>query len=126
MMAASQRAGAAPQRPGIIERLVKAVFLHSAAVIGIDDVAKDYRLVEIGGEALKGLTWVPGQQVQIGAGRKMTNRAYTPIECYEDRAVPVARLSPLGDAGMPLDTRRAAGPVMRHHEPEAFARTGRR
>ena len=67
-------------RPGMFERLVKRVFLRSAEVTAVEDVARQYRIIEIGGDMLKDLAWTPGQQIQIGVGPKLAHRTYTPMD----------------------------------------------
>lgn len=80
MSASEPTASSAMFESSVFERLVKRVFLRNVEITGVEDVSETYRLVEIGGEALKGLSWRPGNQIQIGVGPKFANRAYTPID----------------------------------------------
>jgi NADPH-dependent ferric siderophore reductase len=51
---------------------------RAAEVTAVDDVATDFRVVHLGGDALRGVTWVPGQKVQLRI-EGFTNRTYTPM-----------------------------------------------
>jgi NADPH-dependent ferric siderophore reductase len=65
-------------RPGLLESAVFRLFTRSAQVLGIEDIGGCFRLVTLGGEALRNAGWVPGDKIQIQLGG-WTQRTYTPM-----------------------------------------------
>jgi len=71
---------ARPQsQDGRFTRLLKRWFLRPGRVGSIHTFSQHFRLVELEGDALKAVAWLPGQQIQIGVGTGMINRTYTPM-----------------------------------------------
>jgi ferric-chelate reductase (NADPH) len=67
-----------PNRPGLLESAVLKLFTRSAKVLHIEDIGADFRIVTLGGEALRGVEWTPGDKLQIQLGG-WTQRTYTPM-----------------------------------------------
>ena len=65
-------------RPGLLESAVLKLFTRSAQVLGIEDIGRDFRLITLGGEALRNAGWTPGDKIQIQLGG-WTQRTYTPM-----------------------------------------------
>lgn len=66
------------QRFGRLEGAVAKLFTKSARVDGVNDVADGFRLVTLGGQALRDVAWVPGQKLQLLLGG-WVQRTYTPL-----------------------------------------------
>ena len=67
-----------PNRPGLLESAVLKLFTRSAQVLHIEDIGAAFRLVTLGGEALRKVEWTPGDKIQIQLGG-WTQRTYTPM-----------------------------------------------
>jgi NADPH-dependent ferric siderophore reductase len=76
--AASESGG--KKAPGRLGKAFRSLFMKSASVVAIDDIADHFRLVTLEGAALQGVTWAPGQKLQIAIGAGFTARTYTPID----------------------------------------------
>jgi ferric-chelate reductase (NADPH) len=63
---------------GRIEKAVLALFTKAATATHVSAVAEKFKLITLGGEALRGVSWVPGQKVQIQLGG-FTQRTFTPL-----------------------------------------------
>jgi NADPH-dependent ferric siderophore reductase len=63
---------------GRLEGALSKLFTKAARVAAIADVADDFRLVTLAGEALVGGEWTPGQKVQVMLGG-WVQRTYTPL-----------------------------------------------
>jgi NADPH-dependent ferric siderophore reductase len=65
-------------RAGLLESALRKLFTRSARIVGIEDVGDAFRIVTLGGEALRGAGWSPGDKIQIQLGG-WTQRTYTPM-----------------------------------------------
>lgn len=65
-------------RAGLLESALFKLFTRGARVLDIDDIGDAFRLVTLGGEALRGADWTPGDKIQIQLGG-WTQRTYTPM-----------------------------------------------
>jgi ferric-chelate reductase (NADPH) len=64
--------------PQFLTDTFEKLFLRPAVVTAATHLSGHFRLVELAGERLKTLSWVPGEKVQFHLG-KMNSRTYTPI-----------------------------------------------
>lgn len=80
MTGTSEPGGTAARQPGRISKAITRLFMKRATIAAIEDVADRFRLVTLEGEALRGVTWTPGQKVQIAMGSAFVARTYTPID----------------------------------------------
>jgi len=65
-------------RAGLLESALFKLYTRSARVLEIEDVGDAFRIVTLGGEALRGAGWSPGDKIQIQLGG-WTQRTYTPM-----------------------------------------------
>lgn len=65
-------------RAGLLESALLKLFARSARVLDIEDVGDAFRIVTLGGEALRDADWTPGDKIQIQLGG-WTQRTYTPM-----------------------------------------------
>ncbi|SDH63939.1 MULTISPECIES: siderophore-interacting protein [unclassified Duganella] len=68
-----------PQRAGRIELALQKIFTRSAQVLEVEDVGGSFRLVTLGGDALRDAAWTPGDKIQVMLGG-WVQRTYTPID----------------------------------------------
>jgi len=71
----------APQqkkRAGLFEATLQKLFTRSATVVDIVDLGRAFRLITLGGDALRGVDWTPGDKIQVQLGG-WVQRTYTPI-----------------------------------------------
>lgn len=64
--------------PQFVSNAVRRLMFHPAIISRVTDLSGYFRLIEMSGETLKGLTWVAGQIVQFHLGG-LTARPYTPM-----------------------------------------------
>lgn len=67
------------QRAGLLESTLHRLFMRNVRVIDIEDVGSAFRIVTLGGEALRGISWTPGDKIQIQLGG-WVQRTYTPMD----------------------------------------------
>ena len=67
------------RRVGRIEAAFQKMFTRSARVTAVEPVGTRFRLITLGGDALKQVAWTPGDKLQLMFGGWM-QRTYTPIE----------------------------------------------
>jgi len=75
--------GPAPESGGLdraLPRLLTRLFFRHAVITAHQALAPGLFMISMQGQALKGLTWSPGDKLQIKVGPGMTNRTYTPID----------------------------------------------
>ena len=70
---------ATKKRASLLESAVLKLFTRNANVLSIEDIGRNFRLVTLGGDALKNVQWTPGDKLQIQLGG-WVQRTYTPIE----------------------------------------------
>lgn len=66
------------KQPGRLEGALTRWFMKSASVREVRQLGRDFRLVTLSGESLRGVRWAPGQKVQVALGG-WVHRTYTPI-----------------------------------------------
>jgi NADPH-dependent ferric siderophore reductase len=66
--------------PGILSRAFTRLFMRHATVTACETIASRSRLITLEGTALAGITWAPGQKIQIAMGSAFVARTYTPID----------------------------------------------
>lgn len=71
--------GPVTRRAGLLESAMRKLFTRSGQVLEIEEVGTAFRLVTIGGQALHGVDWTPGDKVQISLGG-WVQRTYTPLD----------------------------------------------
>ena len=64
--------------PQFLTDTFERVFLRSAVISTVTHLSGHVRLLELAGDGLKGVTWIPGEKVQFHLG-KFKTRTYTPI-----------------------------------------------
>lgn len=69
---------ATKKRIGLLESAMFRLFTRPARVLDIEDLGGAFRLVSLGGEAMRGVAWNPGDKVQLQLGG-WVQRTYTPI-----------------------------------------------
>lgn len=67
------------KRAGLFEATVQKLFTRSAHVLEIAEPGNSFRLITLGGEALRGVDWTPGDKIQVQLGG-WVQRTYTPID----------------------------------------------
>ena len=68
-----------PQRAGRFASALQKIFTRSAQVLAVDDIGGSFRLVTLGGDALRAVDWTPGDKLQLMLGG-WVQRTYTPID----------------------------------------------
>ncbi|MDQ2080969.1 siderophore-interacting protein [Xanthobacteraceae bacterium Astr-EGSB] len=76
-MASSERS--ATKASGRLGRALLRLLMKRAAVVAVERLADRFRLITLEGAALAGVTWTPGQKIQIAMGSAFVARTYTPI-----------------------------------------------
>jgi ferric-chelate reductase (NADPH) len=56
------------------------MFLRTAQILSAESLSTNYRLIRLGGDALRGISWTPGDKIQVKMDGAMISRTYTPIE----------------------------------------------
>lgn len=69
----------APAKGGLLERAFTRLLMRPARVVGVEDIAPGFRLIDFQGDALKDCSWLPGQKVQVKLDGGFITRTYTPI-----------------------------------------------
>lgn len=70
---------ATKKRAGLLESAVLKLFTRNANVLSIEDIGSNFRLITLGGDALKSVQWTPGDKLQIQLGG-WVQRTYTPMQ----------------------------------------------
>ena len=68
-----------PPRPGYVTRTLLRWLMRPARIAAAEVLSPHFRLVDLEGEALKGVAWVVGQKLQIAMCTGLTARTYTPM-----------------------------------------------
>ena len=112
------------KRPGLLESAVLKLFTRTAHVLDVEEVGGAFRIVTLGGEALRGVGWTPGDKIQIQFGG-WVQRTYTPIDwdgehgrtrilvhlCADGPGTQWARAVRTGDACIVFGPRRSIKPA---------------
>jgi ferric-chelate reductase (NADPH) len=67
------------KRAGLLESAMHKLFMRHVHVLDIEDVGSAYRIVTLGGESLRDISWTPGDKIQIQLGG-WVQRTYTPMD----------------------------------------------
>lgn len=67
------------QRAGLLESAMHRLFMRNVRVMDIEEVGSAFRIVTLGGEALRDISWTPGDKIQIQLGGWI-QRTYTPMD----------------------------------------------
>lgn len=73
-----------PRPRGALMALLVKWFFRQATVSQVDVLSEHFQRITLAGEALRGVSWMPGQKIQVGVGGN-ANRSYTPI-CWDTAA----------------------------------------
>lgn len=76
---ATESAPPAGKRPGVVESVLQKLFTRQSRVDSIEELNPKFRLITLSGDALKKVTWVPGDKVQVQLGG-WVQRTYTPLD----------------------------------------------
>ncbi|NVM75922.1 NADPH-dependent ferric siderophore reductase [Duganella sp. SG902] len=68
-----------PKRAGVFEAALQKIFTRGARVLEIAEPSPDFRLITLGGDALRDVDWTPGDKIQLMLGG-WTQRTYTPLD----------------------------------------------
>lgn len=67
------------KRPGVVESVLQKLFTRQSRVDSIEELNPKFRLITLSGDALKNVTWTPGDKVQVQLGG-WVQRTYTPLD----------------------------------------------
>jgi NADPH-dependent ferric siderophore reductase len=67
------------KRPGLLEATIQKLFTRRATVLDIVDVGRAFRIITLGGDALRDVAWTPGDKIQLQLGG-WVQRTYTPMD----------------------------------------------
>lgn len=67
------------KRSSMLESAVFKLFTRPANVLKTEDVGRSFRVITLGGDALRNVQWTPGDKLQIQLGG-WVQRTYTPME----------------------------------------------
>lgn len=67
------------KRAGLFESAMHKLFMRHVHVLEIEDVGTAYRIVTLGGDSLRDVSWTPGDKIQIQLGG-WVQRTYTPMD----------------------------------------------
>jgi ferric-chelate reductase (NADPH) len=67
------------KQPGRIETALIRWLMRPAVVTSVRSLSPRFRLIELEGDALRQVEWVPGQKIQVMLGGLLTARTYTPV-----------------------------------------------
>ena len=77
-----------PQRPaataGRVTRALLRWMMRPARVAAVETLSPRFRLIDLEGEGLKNVAWLPGQKVQVAIGSGLSSRTYTPMSWDAD------------------------------------------
>lgn len=65
--------------PSFIERTFTRLLMHPARVGVVETLSANFRSIELTGEALRGVSWSPGDKIQIKMDGGIASRTYTPV-----------------------------------------------
>lgn len=81
----SPRQPFAPRPAGRIERALTQWMLREARVTRVETLSRQFRLIDLEGAALRGVSWTPGQKLQVMLGAGFLARTYTPMRWDAER-----------------------------------------
>lgn len=65
---------------GRLSDMMRRLLMRRAVISACEDIAGSFRLLTFEGAALRNVTWIPGQKVQLAMAAPFVTRTYTPIE----------------------------------------------
>jgi ferric-chelate reductase (NADPH) len=71
-------------KSNVLVRSLRKWLLRPSHVASVETLSANFRLIDLQGDALKAIEWIPGQQIQITTGAGFTGRTYTPISWDHD------------------------------------------
>ncbi|MBR0834256.1 siderophore-interacting protein [Bradyrhizobium manausense] len=74
-------------QPGRVERTLVRLFARKSTIDTIETLSPRFRLISFRGETLQGVTWSPGQKIQISIRGFRTARTYTPTQWDSERGI---------------------------------------
>jgi NADPH-dependent ferric siderophore reductase len=74
-----------PPQPGYVTRTLLRWFMRPARIAAVEALSNHFRLIDLEGEALRGVGWATGQKLQISMGAGLTSRTYTPMSWDAER-----------------------------------------
>jgi ferric-chelate reductase (NADPH) len=63
----------------MLESLLKRMLFRRASVSSIKPISPLFRLIDLEGEELRNVAWIPGQHIRVAVGAGMKLRTYTPM-----------------------------------------------
>jgi ferric-chelate reductase (NADPH) len=63
----------------MLENFLKRMLFRRASVSSIKPISPLFRLIDLEGEELRNVAWLPGQHIRVAVGTGMTLRTYTPM-----------------------------------------------
>ncbi len=73
-----------PALPGRVTQTLLRWLMRPARIAAIETLSPHFRLVDLEGDALKGVAWAVGQKVQVSMGSGLSARTYTPVSWDAD------------------------------------------
>lgn len=70
--------------PGRVTRALLRLMMRPARVAAVETLSPRFRLIDLEGEGLKSVAWLPGQKVQVAIGSGLSSRTYTPMSWDAD------------------------------------------
>lgn len=70
--------------PGRVARALRRWMMRPARVAAVQTLSPRFRLIDLEGEALTGVAWLPGHKVQVAVGSGLSSRTYTPMSWDAD------------------------------------------
>ncbi|SEM47020.1 siderophore-interacting protein [Bradyrhizobium sp. OK095] len=64
---------------GRVTRMLLQWLMRSARVAAVETLSPHFQLIELQGEALRGVAWTAGQKIQVAMGAGLSARTYTPM-----------------------------------------------
>ncbi len=69
---------------GRVTRALLGWMMRSARVAAVETLSPHFRLIDLEGEGLKSVAWLPGQKIQVAIGSGLSSRTYTPMSWDAD------------------------------------------
>jgi len=69
-----------PKPPGRLSQALTRLLMKRATVVAVEPLANGFQLITLKGPALVGVSWTPGQKIQIAMGSAFVARTYSPME----------------------------------------------
>jgi ferric-chelate reductase (NADPH) len=63
----------------MIKNFLERMLFRRASVSSVKPISQLFRLIDLEGDELRNVDWLPGQHIRVGVGTGMTLRTYTPM-----------------------------------------------